>query len=85
MRQSLKSRSAERENPFLIFALRKSTKIYKKENRSEWNGFHERAKHAENCASADALFYESFIETRAEHRVSKGDSAVCGTRLRALP
>ena len=26
-----------------------------------------------------------FVETRAEPRVSKGDSVSCGTRLRALP
>ncbi|OUP59622.1 hypothetical protein B5F15_04170 [Butyricicoccus pullicaecorum] len=33
----------------------------------------------------DALFLFVLVETRVGHRVSKGNFAVCGQRLRALP
>jgi len=77
LRQSLKSPSADGETLFLIFALRKSTEIKNKSASAD-------AQFSGKTVLSDGLsFLFVLIETRVGHRVSKGDFARCGERLRA--
>ena len=46
---------------------------------------HERARRAKNLAACGARLFFCLIDSRAGHRESKGDSARCDGRLRALP
>ena len=48
-------------------------------------GFHERPLAAGDLAACGRRWKLFLVETRAEPRVSKGDFAICGWRLRALP
>ena len=74
MRQSLKSHPAGCEIPFLIFAVRKSTKIKRQSASAD-------AQSLGKTVRRDGLsFLFVLIETRGGHRVSKGNSGLCGVR-----
>ncbi|OUP52659.1 hypothetical protein B5F17_08105 [Butyricicoccus pullicaecorum] len=67
-------------NPLLIFALAKINKMRKKKRRPQTAQSLERP-----TIRLVFPFLFVLIETRVGHRVSKGNSGLCGVRLRALP